>query len=183
MSARAHLKEASAQLHAQVDEAFAKYPLSTRDGYQRFLQAHAWALSRIEPTIEREGIADILPDWPERRRREAINEDLAALGATAPGPAPIVITLDAPALWGVAYVLEGSRLGARYLSRAVQGAEFDESGPPLAYLTHGQEAGLWPQFIKRLESVSDSLDQARVLEGVHWCFSVFLDAARLDPGR
>lgn len=183
MSARAHLKEASAEQHAQVDEAFAKYALSTRDGYRRFLQAHAWALSRIEPTIEREGIADVLPDWPERQRRDAINEDLAALGATPPGPAPAMLELDASALWGVAYVLEGSRLGARYLSRAVQGAEFDEVAPPLAYLTHGQEAGLWPQFLKRLESVNDSLDQARMLDGVRWCFSVFLEAARLDPGR
>lgn len=183
MNARAHLKEASAELHAQVDNAFANYALNTRDGYQRFLQAHAWALSRIEPTVEREGIADVLPDWAERRRYQAIGEDLASLGATAPGPAPVALELDASSLWGVAYVLEGSRLGARYLSRAVQGAEFDEAGPPLAYLTHGQEAGLWPRFLKRLESTSDSLDQARMLDGVRWCFSVFLEAARLDPGR
>ncbi|GGJ89881.1 biliverdin-producing heme oxygenase [Pseudomonas matsuisoli] len=185
MSARAFLKQASASLHEDVDQAFSSYSLATRDGYLGFLQAHAWALSQIEPTIEQAGVDRIVPDWHARRRRHAIAEDICALEAAPPEANALAVEIDDATLWGILYVLEGSRLGARYLSRQVgNGADWQaDEPPPLAYLTHGQDTALWPQFLQQLEAASAELDQERLLEGVRWCFSVFLASARKGMDR
>ena len=60
----------------------------------------------------------MFPDWPLRSRRRAIADDLARLGGVAL-PLIEVTALDQGAVLGTMYVLEGSRLGARFLLKTV----------------------------------------------------------------
>jgi heme oxygenase len=180
MSVRTYLKEASAPLHEAVDQSFSSYKLSDPAHYLNFLEVHAVALFQIEPMLEQAGVRRILPDWDERFRRKALQSDICALGGNQFDDQGLPVAFDDAMLWGAAYVLEGSRLGSRYLSRQVCGPEWDGEGVPLAYLTHGQDAALWPQFLRRLEEAAPTLDQAQLLKGVEWCFAMFLSAANHD---
>ncbi|WP_028238927.1 biliverdin-producing heme oxygenase [Stutzerimonas azotifigens] len=174
MSLRQWLRQASGPLHARVDEAFGAFALDSREGYRRFLRAHGRALGTLEPALEAAGVDRLLADWPQRRRRMALRDDLAQLGEPMPAP------LAAPAIggeawcWGAVYVLEGSRLGARVLTARVRPAE------PLGYLGHGAGQPLWPGFLQALESGAQALDPAQLQAGAEAAFALFLQAAEAE---
>lgn len=123
--------------------------LQTTTGYGAFLSASAAALAPLELALERAGVEAWMPDWSLRARWAALSSDLAALGLTPPVLAPAEISSPAFGA-GVLYVLEGSRLGARFISRQVQAAD---PGLPLAYLTHGQGDDLWRSFLTWLDAI------------------------------
>lgn len=175
-SVRQRLKQASAGLHQQVDEAFSDFSLATPDGYRAFLRAHAAALFALEAALERNAIDTLLEDWPQRRRSVALRHDLEALGDEAP---PALGLPQAPLntgwCWGACYVLEGSRLGGQLLARRLQQAQ---PGAPMAYLAHAARAGLWQGFLQRLETAAGGCDEGELRRGVEDAFQLFLDAAR-----
>ncbi len=117
-SARNLLRTATTPDHQRVDDAFAGFDLSSRDGYRAFLIAQAQPLMTVEAAIEAFDPVAFLPDWPERRRAPLIAADLADLAAPMPTHAPFELT-DAAAALGAIYVLEGSRLGGALLARNV----------------------------------------------------------------
>jgi len=110
---RWQLKEATEPAHRRLDKEFAALDLTRREHYRAFLTASAAALLPLEILIEGAGIKKLLGDWPARSRRHALLNDLA--GVAAP-----VVYLRLPhyefktaTLFGIVYILEGSRLGAR----------------------------------------------------------------------
>lgn len=117
-SARSVLRTATAPAHAQVDDAFGAFDLSSRDGYCGFLIAQAGPLLSAEAAVDAFAPAALLPDWPDRRRSDLLRADLTDLGVEPPQAAPFDLASDAAAL-GVIYVLEGSRLGGAMLARTV----------------------------------------------------------------
>ncbi len=174
---RSRLKTATSSLHEQVDRAFGDFRLDTSAGYRDFLLAHARAVIPAEAALERAGILRLMPDWFERRRREALRRDLAQLGEAVPEPLPVPQPVSAAWCWGFAYVLEGSRLGARVLSRIV---ESQEAGLPLGYLGQGSDEPLWPRFLDRLETAAQDLPFEEMVEGARAAFALFVEAARLQ---
>ncbi|WP_439816131.1 biliverdin-producing heme oxygenase [Zavarzinia sp. CC-PAN008] len=181
-SIRARLRAATAARHAQVDEGFAAYDLATPAGYGAFLATHAAALLPLEAALEQAGVADLLPDWPQRRRSAALLQDLADLGVD-PGPSvTIALDADAAALLGTLYVLEGSRRGAAYLLKAVAQGRDPKVQGAVRYLAHGRGQGLWPGFVARLEADEDvATNPHRTLAAADRAFVGFLDA--LAAGR
>lgn len=171
---RNKLRAATAPQHERVDAAFSAYQLDQTEGYRAFLQAHAQVLIPLEIELERAGIDTMLNDWPVRSRRQALLADLRTLGCaeaplTQPGVAP------SPGWsWGAAYVIEGSRLGGRVLSRRV--AEANPSAP-LRYLSHGSATPLWPSFLQQLEQQGSACDWSEVINGANTAFERFLNAA------
>lgn len=149
ISRRERLRAATSDTHAAIDAMASSWRLQTAAGYGAFLSASAAALTPLELALERSGVGDWLPDWPLRARRAALAADLAALGLTPPEFAPAEIPSLAFGA-GVLYVLEGSRLGARFISRRVQAAD---PGLPLAYLTHGQGEDFWRSFLTWLDAI------------------------------
>lgn len=143
MILRNFLRDATAEQHSRLDAMAAGLALDTPHGYRTFLAAQAEALLPLEAALESGGIARLLPDWDERRRGDALSADLDALDIeTQPMRAP-AFGSDA-ALMGAAYVLEGSRLGARFLAPRVTG--------PAAFLRHGEGQPLWQSFLTQLEA-------------------------------
>jgi len=174
---RNRLKMATSSLHEQVDRGFGDFRLETSAGYRDFLLAHARAVIPAEAALEQAGIVRLLPDWPERRRREALRHDLAQLGEAIPKPLAVPQSASAAWCWGFAYVLEGSRLGARVLSRIV---ESQQAGLPLRYLGQGADQPLWPRFLDRLETAAQDQPFEEMVEGARAAFALFVEAARLQ---
>lgn len=173
MSARFFLKAETAEAHERLDAHFAQYDLSNADDYRRFLTAHAAAFLPLEAAVEKAGIAAKIPNWPGQRRADALQQDLALLNCAVPQMLTVpAIQCDAE-LFGSAYVLEGSRLGATLLCRQV------DISLPTNFLGHTPVFS-WKNFVALLERTLYSLDkQERAARAANTAFSLFEDAAHL----
>ena len=182
-SVRHHLRRATADLHAALDGGYGRLELKNRNEYRQFLVAPAASWAPLEDWLPRHDVGRVLPDWPRRRRSAALAEDLAGLD-TGVEPNDIVMGMPSiPAMLGVTYVLEGSRLGARYLSRIV--AESDDAAvrANMRFLHHGAGLPLWPSFLETLESrVTDAHGADEAARGARQAFAHFLTAQRRHAG-
>lgn len=117
-------------------------------------------------------------DWPaslraaDRDGKSAlIRADLRAAGDSAPVPqcpdAPRPLAADAYAL-GVAYVVEGSQLGGRFLAKRLEAAD---PPLPLRYLRgYGDEVGsLWKGFLQHLDVAAQG-QETQALKGARDAF-------------
>ena len=176
---REMLRAEGGALHEQVDATFGRYVLQTRPHYTAFLQAHAQALIGLEALLERSGIQRLLPDWAERRRSGVLGEDLQRLAADQPEPVFIERLLDEGECWGVAYVLEGSRLGSRLLDRHAGESADEAVRAARAYLGHVPPKGAWPAFLACLDTAGEDVRlRPAMLAGQRLAFEVFLAAGQ-----
>jgi heme oxygenase len=140
------LRRSTAVEHGRVDDIFSRFDLGRRHSYGWFLEAQAAALIPTEDALDRLGAADVLPDWPQRRRSNLLKADLVELSITVPEPFdPLPLSSDKASLLGAIYVLEGSRLGGALLKRAVA------DGLPQRFLDARQDAGSWRTLLKSLD--------------------------------
>ena len=176
---RAHLRSATVSCHDRVDAAFSVFDLAGAYGYAAFLAAQAAALIPVEQAIEEAGIEAVLPDWKQRTRRLALCRDLARLGQS-PAPSVIFVAPDGPAaMLGMAYVLEGSRLGGAVLLRRVLGGPHPMPSTATEYLRHGAGSGLWQSFLTTIEAAGFvGTDLAKMTAGAVSVFGAFENAAR-----
>ena len=173
---RDKLKQATAAAHANLDGKFSALDLNSVSDYRRFLEANAAALLPLEAMLEAAGVARIFTDWPERSRSAAIHLDLRRLGGNV-SPFDPVGPLDRNGVLGAMYVLEGSRLGAKFLLRMVAGNPL--IGPATSYLSHGAGKPLWRTFLLHLESEPVTPeDELEIVRGAHIAFALFAEAAR-----
>jgi heme oxygenase (biliverdin-IX-beta and delta-forming) len=148
--AHAALRAGTQAAHDAVDAAFAAFDLGDRHGYAAFLSAHAELVWPLEAALPGERI---VADWPDRRRGALLREDLAFLPRLHAPPSGdhdaliAALSQNDPATAGALYVLEGSRLGGRFLARRLP------KGSPRAYLDAEQRPGNW----QRLLDVIDGL--------------------------
>jgi heme oxygenase len=177
-SLRDTIREATRRSHARLDAALGSVDLLRPDDYARFLRGQAEALLPLETALERHGIHGILPDWEYRRRTPAIEHDLSALDIDVdPLPVPDLFSRGrdcAADLLGIAYVLEGSRMGARIiLSRVAETPDAAIIGAT-AFLRHGFGKRLWPTFLATLENDPQARAQpARVIAAAQMAFGMF----------
>ncbi|EHH67615.1 biliverdin-producing heme oxygenase [Gluconobacter morbifer] len=166
------LRTVSRRIHEDVDQAFGRFDLGERNSYGRFLQAHARVLPAVEHVLLR---YDTLPSWSPRG--PLLLADLEQLGLSVPDSLPVQLPQGDAAALGALYVLEGSRLGGRVLSRQV------EAGLPHAYLSAGHEKGSWPAFLGELQArLKAESPQGRqsAMEGVVKTFELFRESAAGD---
>ncbi|RKK02100.1 heme oxygenase [Pseudoroseomonas wenyumeiae] len=168
---RWHLRQATAARHEAVDALGSAFPLETPQGYRRFLRAHARALPAVEQGLEAAGIASLLPDWPGRARRAALEADLTVLGIAVPSALHFAPPAGPAAVLGAAYVLEGSRFGNGMLLRQVQAAGDTCASAATAYLGHKAS---WPAFLAQLEQqLADPALWHGAVEGALAAFACF----------
>lgn len=176
-NARLHLKAATEALHHRLDRGFDALDLKNRNDYIRFLAAQAAVLRPLEEWLTKQGMADTLPDWPARQRSAAIAMDMAGLGAPEPDRDTAVEFhgASAPRLLGVGYVLEGSRLGAQYLSRDIATSPDRAVRDNMRFLTHGTGQRLWPSFLEILErEVTDAAAANEAAAAARQTFDLFI---------
>jgi heme oxygenase len=167
------LRASTREAHETLDGLFGRFDLGVALDYSAFLTAHAMALPALEAALDEAGMATMLDDWTTRRRGPALAADLAALGAPFPDPLPVSALAGAPAAWGTAYVLEGSRLGGAMLSRQIG------DGLPRSYLGTAQAPGAWRTFLERLSgALSRPVDAVAAGVAATQAFALFERAGR-----
>lgn len=172
---RERMRDATAAAHRELDAQLSSFDLTVFHGYRRFLQASAGALLPLEAALVEAGVAKLLPDWPERARSHAIAADLARLGRDA--QATVFVSPMTPSgVLGTMYVLEGSRLGAKFLLKTVADAADPRIGEATAYLSHGAGKRLWQSFLSKLAS-EDTCDEDEAIEAARAAFAAFERAA------
>ncbi len=161
------LREGTRERHETLDRglALADGPVD-RDSYLNYLRALLGWLEPLEQRLWQLG-------WPaslraaERAGKSAwLRQDLAETGAHAPPchDSPRLQAPDAYALC-VAYVVEGSQLGGRFLAKRLENVV---PTLPLRYLRgYGEQVGpLWKEFLVHLDSEAGALGrEAQALQG------------------
>lgn len=172
------LRRATAHLHAEVD---ASMPLARPNPSLADYQRHLALLADWVDALR------ALPVHAERLDEEArrVDADLAEcerlLNAPRRAPAmapPSQAMTPGPFGWGVAYVIEGSRLGGQVMYRRLA----DALAPhPLAYLQGaGRETGArWAAFLAELrQHLRTEADIAAACEGAVQAFALLLACRR-----
>lgn len=178
LNRRNSLRGATDHLHRDLDRIAEGFNLGDVAHYRRFLQANAATLLAIEQLLENAGVAQLVPDWPQRSRREAILADLRELQAEVQ---PLALRRTSPTqaeMFGILYVLEGSRLGARVQLDQVRTSDDEQVRKASSYLSHGQpgpgQTGLWRSFLEQLETHEAADDQTQTVSGAVYTFTMFI---------
>ncbi len=172
---RNYLRSETRALHHKVDHAFSRFALDDDVQLEHFLVAQAGALRPLEATLEagdRGGIAALLPDWPARRRAPL----LAGLGPNVPDLRIAPLRTDAERL-GVAYVLEGSRLGGGILLDRIRSRHSAVARLGIGFLSHDPGASHWQTFVAALDRLGGEQTRAESLAGAVTAFQLFERAA------
>lgn len=188
-TARARLKSATDPVHKRLDADLSGFDLSDVAQYGRFLLVQARALPPIEDALaaadDRSGFDVSSFGRAPARRSEALFADLEGLSVAPPAPLSIEPFGGAEA-WGVAYVLEGSRLGGRVLARrAVEGGH-DRVASNMRFLAATPSVS-WRGFLERMEEALATVqDVERATVGARMAFDAFaqgLELVRDGPER
>jgi len=151
--ARRSLRNETAILHETVERHFAPGRM-TCDAYTRYLMMNQ-PLASIEPALEAAGIHRVLPDWDIRQRRFALASDMDAMGIATREPRAIAISDDIGTLLGWTYVLEGSRLGARFILKGIEATRDQALIGATRFLRHGAGMDLWTTFTAILSRIDN----------------------------
>jgi heme oxygenase len=166
---RAKLRAATADDHRRTEQSYGAFLADLPDSYGGFLQAHARALPAIGCALS----AAI--DWPAWRARwRALESDLAACDLDPPPTLTVTAAASRAEALGMAYVLEGSRLGSTLLLARIP------AGMPKAYLHGGNDRAPWRHLLALLETI-DPQDEARAIAGAGKAFRAFRAAAAFEP--
>jgi heme oxygenase len=149
--ARQSLRNETAILHESVERHFAPGRM-TRDSYIRYLMMNR-PFASIEPALEAANIHRVLPDWAMRRRRFDLASDMDAMGIPARETRAFPISDDIGTLLGWSYVLEGSRLGARFILKGIESTRDRELITATRFLRHGVGIDLWTTFTAALSRI------------------------------
>lgn len=165
------LRDATQALHARLDSQLplarpADAAQSLHHYHGHLCVLHGW-LQDLAPVLERCG-------WG-REQIAALRADLADAGLAGDPPGQAVPPMDGVAsAWGVAYVVEGSRLGGRVLHQRLRRAGVTA---PLRYLEGlGPATGVhWQGFLRALRAaLVQPADVAAACAGACWAFEDLL---------
>ena len=176
---RTALRERTQPAHERLDSLFSNLDIRQREHYARFLAAQAIALEAIEKRLDESNAQSVIPDWPERRRSDAIRLDLDALAQpSAVADREVDWIKDRASILGTAYVLEGSRLGGKMLLRVVMSSPDRQVTEATRFLGHGENQRLWPSFDALLGSSELSeVEVDRMVESAVRTFEFFEQSA------
>lgn len=115
----------------------------------------------------------MLPDWPDRRRAHLLAADIRELDDRLPVLLPQLALLSEAAIWGAAYVLEGSKLGGLLLAKAVP------DHLPNSYLSLQGPKGAMRLFMDRLDATKVE-DPDAAVAAARDVFDLFLKAGQAE---
>ena len=175
IGARMRLRAATDAYHRRVDGELSAFDLTQVADYGRFLLVHAMALPPLEDAMTRSGLRIARPHTAPGLRSSALRADLEGLGLAPPDPVTI-LPVTAAEGWGVAYVLEGSRLGGRILARRVAASGRAAITANMRFL-NDRGTIAWPAFVARMEAgLGSAGDLDGAIRGARMAFEAFEEA-------
>ena len=166
-------------MHAALDASLVDHPVSDLIGYRRFLLTHAAALPVLTKALEEAEFGWLCPGWTGAPRMAALMADLDGLGLAQP-PASEAVPGGRAEAWGIAYVVEGARLGGRLLERQA----LDGGDPRIRANARflADRTGLnWRDLSDRLDAAlreEDDLNAA--IQAARASFALYADAAAVS---
>lgn len=164
------IKEATLQYHQQTEKVLVgkMKGMRSRQDYIDLLAAFYGYFGGLEQQIERYINASNLADYYDRRKTAAIADDIKALGGTIPA---IANGNELPEIdnylqaFGALYVIEGSTLGGKIISKMIQQHLHINDGAGLSFFnSYGDETEkMWNAFKEVLNSVAISHDDEEVI--------------------
>ena len=180
---RERLRTETRQDHEALDALFDGMLEDESHGrYRGFVAMNLLAHRAIEPRLVG-ALAEA--GWQPGDRLEAAERDAHALGLETVEPPPFALApLALPAAFGVAYVLEGSRLGARFMLKALQAREADatRNGLPTHYLQASGDPSPFRNLLTAMnEAGMTEDDQTLAVEAARQTFRYFRQIAATLP--
>jgi heme oxygenase len=158
------LRETTRPEHEALDARLSLLDLTSLPSYRTFLTVHYAALRSLAAAWRREDRLEF------GELMDRLRADLAAIGpAVDERIIPLAAAASSGHRLGVSYVIRGSRLGSKMLSRRV---------PPHlshSYLSH-EPAMPWPVFLQELEARAAEAGpdaRAQIIEGAKLAFAAF----------
>lgn len=166
-SRSARLNAATDDLHEHLHTVVARAnPFASRDNFATWVQVQHRFQREIEPFYQRTDLQQTIPGLADRSRREAVEADLADLGATPADIAPAAhADAGLPEALGWLFVSEGSKLGAAFLYKRAEALQLSDSfgarhlGDP-----EGGRAQGWKSFVATLDGIELDAEQERHAE-------------------
>ena len=176
------LRSETSEAHETLDRAHDGGDFVDLDDYGRFLEAQARIFPAAEAYLAASEEFRTLPDWSGRLRSDALMADLAALGRNRP-PLLSFSFHDRPGIAaGIAYVLEGSRLGGKLIARKLERGGLQDA--PVSFIAHGADDRFWPSFTTWLSARDQSEAYAEdALAAANATFGLFLLAVEQAPEK
>ena len=154
MTLRFSLREQTAKDHAEIEALFETLDLSREAGMAAFLAAHASVLAafrhHLRGRIPRSMIAGALIE-KACNLDALISTDLVTLGYPPAVPRAALPSAPLHPL-GLAYVVAGSRLGAKLLRRHAYRSDSARVRAACTYLQAPEGDALWPAFVGHLRT-------------------------------
>lgn len=175
------LRRETAALHDAVDREVEQIDASTAKGARALCRYLHRGNLTVEAALERANVHRILPEWPSRKCAGLLGDRAPTLD----GQGPHALEFQGESeVWGALYVMEGSRLGSKFLARRYA---------PLAkhpYFIAALADRFWPIFLARLGEAHATLEKKdALLSGARRAFGAFrsthggerMDASFIQP--
>lgn len=171
------IKEATKAEHQNLEKKVVQKLKSIRSNsdYADLLKHFYAYFSHIEEIIKPFIVADVLPDYPQRRNSSYINADIIALGADIndlPATTVPVINNTIEAL-GALYVLEGSIMGGSIIVKMLEKGGITEG---VSFFSgYGEATGMmWGNFVSVLnQSATNEQQEGEAIRAANDTFRHF----------
>jgi heme oxygenase len=171
------LKALTHDTHDRLDQSIvARRPFADRARYARFLAVQYGFHRDVQALYDHPALSPLFPGPDDRKRLEAIVQDLKDIGAEAPllsvSPHFEVGEIDLATALGWLYVAEGSNLGAAFPLKWAAALDLDETNGArhLAPSPDGR-AKRWRSFTEALDAMDLSeSEEMRVVDGARAAF-------------
>lgn len=167
-----HIKQATLQNHQQTEKVLIGKMKAMRSGqdYINLLNLFYGYFGALELHIERYINASNLADYEDRRKTSAIADDITALGAIIPALATddkLPVIDNYLKAFGALYVIEGSTLGGKIISKMIQQHLHIKDGPGLSFFnSYGpQTEYMWDNFKEILNHVAITAEDEEIITG------------------
>lgn len=158
-----------------------------RNDYACLLQLFAGYFGSLEDLIEQKLNQGMLPDYPLRRKTAALQADLMCLSAPVPAKIESVnlptIENNLQAL-GALYVMEGSTLGGRIITKMVAGKLSDENAFSF-FEGYGENTNeMWKSFKASIDTICLTKEETGIIiesaNETFYKFSLYFDFFNAD---
>jgi len=184
------IKQLTAQNHTAMENSNLMKPIIDRElsleSYQNILIKFYGFFQPLENSINRfSDIHNYLPDFETRRKSSAIMDDLHKLGCID----EISLCKDLPEIktssqaLGCLYVMEGSTLGGRIISRIIKETLLLDNGSGASFFSgYGEETGKkWKLFCEALTDYSTTVnDDGTIIDAANETFIKFKNWAESE---
>ncbi len=180
VTAESHTRlEAATGAGEKPDGVFASVP-----AYLRYLHVMHSVRARLEADLDSAGAAGVFARWPDRKIALVLADDIRDLGGVPavphkpdPHEAGAAAPMSAGAMLGVLYVLEGSSLGARLLSRLASAAGLGPEFGARHLFAQASDPQAWRDYVAILDTaVLSEVEEAECERAASRTFEEFAEA-------